>query len=341
LNRIAQHVCSVALTALLFASTSAVAKPTPGAAGPAATTATGLQATLDDLAQRAAPAILGIAVLDPRSGGSWGVNAARPFPMMSVFKAPVAAAILARIDAGTLTLDQRVTIERADVLDGSAVPSIGEHFVGERMTFTVERLLVAAVSESDNTAADALVRLAGGPDAVTAFLRAHGVEGMRVDMDEAGVQRVFDDLHAGQSIPAKESTQEEHDRRQRGYNAFLADPRNRSTPDAAVVFLHKLWTGKLLTRASTLRLQELMQAQTVPDRMRAGLPASLRFADKTGTSGVRDGAVAAFNDIGAITWPEGHTVFVAAFLSESHASPDERDALFAKLARAVAATFAQ
>ena len=267
-----------------------------------------LQRTLAALAQRARPGTLGVAVLDLQSGVEAGVNAGQAFPMMSVFKAPVAAAVLSRIDAGKLSLQQQVIVTRADVLNGSAVPSIGAHFRGERMTFTVEQLLQAAVSESDNTAVDALLKLVGGPQVVTAFLRAHGIAGMRVDLDEAGVGRMFQDLKPGQEVSAKESAQASLERHRRGFKAFLAAPTNRSTPDAAVSFLRKLQGNELLTPASTQHLLDLMAAQTIPNRLRAGGPHGVRFADKTGTSDSLDGRTAAFNDIGIFTGPDGHTV---------------------------------
>lgn len=296
-----------------------------------------LQSAIDALAQRARPGVLGVAVLDLGSGASAGVHAREPFPMMSVFKAPVAAAVLARVDEGSLSLAKEVTIERADVLDGSAVPSIGALFKGERMSFTVERLLAAAVSESDNTAVDALLKVLGGPQAATAFLRGHGIEGLRIDLDERGVSRIFNDLPPGQEPPAGESDAAWLARRQRGYRAFLADARNRSTPEGAVAFLRKLHDGQLLSAASTARLLRLMEAQTTPRRLRAGLPEGVRLADKTGTSATVGGRTAAFNDIGMLTWPDGRTVLVAAFLSDSPATGAQRDALFAELARRVAA----
>ena len=87
---------------------------------------------------------------------------------------------------------------------------------------------------------------------------------------------------------------------------------------------------------TTQRLLRLMYDQTVPNRMRAGLPPDVRFADKCGTSYTLDGQTAAFNDIGIITWPDGHTVVVAAFLTGSRADAKTRNALFADIARAVA-----
>ncbi|WP_267220673.1 class A beta-lactamase [Dyella silvae] len=322
---------AVMAAAMMFA----IAMPLAASAQSPATTARSatLQSTLDTLAQRARPGLLGVAVLDVQSGAMAGVNAGQAFPMMSVFKAPVAAAVLSRVDDGSLSLQQQVTITRDQVLGGSAVPSIGARFHGDRMTFTVERLLQAAVSESDNTAVDALIRVVGGPEVVTGFLTAHGIDGMRVDMDEAGVAQVFNGLKPGEKAPHGESSQAQAQRYKRGYDAFLADPRNRSTPEAAVAFLRKLSNNALLSSASTQHLLRLMEAQTIPNRLRAGVPQGIRLADKTGTSGSFEGRTAAYNDIGLLTWPDGHTVIVAAFLSDSPASDEERGRLFADLAK--------
>ena len=92
-----------------------------------------------------------------------------------------------------------------------------------------------------------------------------------------------------------------------------------------------------MSAASTAHLLRLMEAQTTPRRLRAGLPEGVRLADKTGTSATIGGRTAAFNDIGMLTWPDGRTVLVAAFLSDSPATGAQRDTLFAELARRVAA----
>lgn len=328
--------CSIPVVALALAGLL----PSAIAAGVAATpnAHAALQAQLDALVQRARPGTLGIAVLDPQNGTEWRVNADRAYPMMSVFKAPLAAALLARVDRGDISLEQTVTLTRADVRAGSAVPSIGAHFHGDSMTFTVRQLLTAAISESDNTAADALVKLAGGPAPVTAFLRAHDIEHMRVELDEGGIARIFDHLGPRSEPPTDETTTATAQRLQRGYQAFLADPRNRSTPEAAVIFLRKLSRNELLSPASTRYLLGLMEAQTVPNRLRAGLPAGIKLVDKCGTSSTIGGRTAAFNDIGILTGPDGRSMIVAAFLTDSPATQAERDAIFAELSRDVAKT---
>jgi beta-lactamase class A len=68
------------------------------------------------------------------------------------------------------------------------------------------------------------------------------------------------------------------------------------------------------------------------DRLRAGLPAGWRVADKTGT-----GEHGSTNDV-AVVWPPRHAprVFVA-YLTECEAAPERRNAALADVGRAAAA----
>jgi beta-lactamase class A len=291
-----------------------------------------LQERLDALTKRAFPGTLGITVLDLRSGNAWHVNADRSYPMMSVFKTPVAATVLSRIEHGQNSMDQTVTVLRADLESGP----IRDQFKGERMTFTVRQLLMASVSKSDNTAVDTLLRLIGGPSVVNAYLREHNIVGMSVDRDEAGNSRLFDDLGPNDVLPTNETDDQQDQRYKRGYARFIADPGNRSTPMAATVFLQKLWHNELLSPTSSKYLLDLMYAQTIPRRLRDGLPQGVKLADKAGTAPDINGLNAAYNDIGIMVWPDGQAVIVAAFLSGSNVSSKDRDALFAELAKDVA-----
>ena len=63
-------------------------------------------------------------MLDLQSSVEWQVNTGDAHPMMSVFKAPVAATILSRISGGSLSLQQKVTINRAEVQDGAAISTM-------------------------------------------------------------------------------------------------------------------------------------------------------------------------------------------------------------------------
>ncbi len=294
-----------------------------------------LQAKLNALAQRAQPAHLGITVIDLHSGQVWRVGAGRAYPMMSVFKAPLGAALLARVDRGELSLDRSVTITRDNLRHG--VSAIAAHFQGEAMPFTVRQLLKAAVGDSDNTAADALLPLlplVGGPAGLTAWLRAHGIKGMRVDRGEGGISHDVMGLDAHNQPPPGETDAQADARIRRGFFAYMHGPRDTSTPDAAATFLRKLWQGELLSPGSTGLLLDMM-THTPPFRIEPGLPKGVRFAHKGGTSATFEGVTAAFNDIGVIRWPDGRAVVVVGFLTGSTQSAKERNALFAELGRVV------
>lgn len=290
------------------------------------------QAQLDALAERAKPGTLGVSVLDPRSDASWRVNADRLYPMGAVINVPIAVLVLARIDQGELSADRGVVLTRADLRGGWS--PLARAFRGDRMSFTVADLLTRAVSGSDNTAADALLGLVGGPEAVTAFLRVHGIEGMRVDLDHRGIARLAEGEGTG---PPGESRSA---RQRRGFEEFLRDPRNTSTPTAAAAFLDKLRRGELLKPDSTRELVLMMTEEQTPRRLLAGIRGGVMLAHKTGTSRVFEGVSGGFNDIGILAWPDGRSVIVAAFLTESPAPEREREALFADLARLVGSTFA-
>jgi beta-lactamase class A len=290
-----------------------------------------LQARLETLYKSINSGSLGIAVLDIQSTAQWRINSEQSFPMMSVFKVPVAAAVLEQVDQGHISLQKPITVTRAELRGGV----IRDNFRGERMTFTVQQLLQYSVSRSDNTAVDALIKLIGGPAAVTSFLRTHDINGMRVDLDEEGLSDLLTNTGPTASIPTDETPQAKDQRLRSGLRAFLADPRDRSTPDAAVMFLKKLQSGALLSQPSTLHLLDLMYGQTTPRRLREGLPVGVALADKCGTSTSLHGVTAAYNDIGIMTWPDGRQVIVAVFLSASEASQAKREKLFADIAQAI------
>jgi beta-lactamase class A len=97
---------------------------------------------------------------------------------------------------------------------------IAASFRGNEETFTVGQLLAAAVSHSDNTAADVLLELVGGPAVVTAFLRAHGIQGMRIDRGEDEIAREFQVSTEQRIEESKQTPEARHARLRRGYEAF-------------------------------------------------------------------------------------------------------------------------
>ncbi len=290
--------------------------------------------TLPEIAARAKPGILGVAVYDFQTGKIQGVNMNGHFLMMSTFKAMLAAYVLDQADAGQISLDQKVTLTPADLREG-----VGDVDNSGGGTFTVRALLKAAVTQSDNTAADALLKLVGGPSVVTAWLQGKGIDDIRLDRDERTIARdengIPPDFHPGENETHLKAQIPLADR-QAAFKQAQVDLRDTATPEAAVHFLVALKQGKLLSAASTATLLNWMKhCTTGEDRLRAGLPPKTVLEHKTGTSGVFEGLSLATNDMGIITLPDGRILAIAVFLANSPASEKAREKIIADCARAV------
>ena len=91
---------------------------------------------------------------------------------------------------------------------------------------------------------------------------------------------------------------------------------------------------KLSRESQALLLKLMTEAIPGAKRLKGELPAGTVVAHKTGTGGTRNGITSATNDIGIITLPDGRHLAVAAFVSDSAANDDTRDAIVARLAKA-------
>ena len=242
---------------------------------------------------------LGVAVLDTATGALDGHRLDERFPMCSTFKCLAAAQVLARVDAGQERLDRRVVVTRESLLEWS--PVTGQHVGGAGMTLA--ELCEAAVTVSDNPAANLLLQSIGGPAGLTAFLRHAGDDVTRLDRTEPTLN---------EAVPG--------------------DPRDTSTPRAMARTLRALVLGDVLSAAGRDQLVRWMAASsTGAKRLRAGLPAGWRVADKTGT-----GRLGTTNDVGVLWPPHGAPRVVVAYLTQSRASADAREHALAQVARRVA-----
>ncbi len=246
---------------------------------------------------------LGVAVLDTATGARWGNRADERFPMCSTFKLLAAAAILARVDAGRERLDRRVRFDASDVVVYSPITKdrIGEPGM------SLAELCEAALTVSDNTAGNLLLASLGGPDGLTAYARSLGDATTRLD-------RIEPDLN----------------------EARPGDPRDTTSPMAMLSNLHALVLGDALSAASKDQLTKwLLGNKTGDARLRAGLPKDWRVGDKTGS-----GEAGTANDVG-VAWPPGRApVVITAYLTETSATGEQRNATLAAVGRAVSAAIA-
>jgi beta-lactamase class A len=284
---------------------------------------------------------VGFAAFDFKTSATYSHNGDQPFSMQSVFKAMLAVEVLRQVDTGKLSIDQPVEIGRSDL--SVYWSPIAEDFTGTTTTYTIQELLEFSVGKSDNTAADVLMELVGGPEQVTQMLKDAGIDGVRVDryerefqpeleglppfklgevIDRAGFERLVETVPADKKRKALESS------------VSGTDKRDTATPLGAVHFLVKLEQGELLSEKSTELLLKIMtDAISGQKRLKAGLPAGAKLAHKTGTSGMVLDTNAATNDIGIVTMPDGRKFAIAVFLVGSTAPEEEREAIHARIMR--------
>jgi beta-lactamase class A len=196
------------------------------------------------------------------------------------------------------------------------------------------------IVESDNTAADAVLKLVGGPPMVQRRLRSLGFERISVDRYEGDIN--FEMTGVDDPPPQEEWTLELQRRLISEVNPqalrearerYVKDPRDSATPNDMARLLATLQGSALLPRTSTALLLDLMlRCTTGPARIRGLLPPETPVAHKTGTTDV------VINDVGIITLPEdsaisGH-VALAVFVTNGRASAMQRT-----IARLSGATF--
>lgn len=295
--------------------------------------AAGIAPVQAEIARIAAPVegTVGVAAwrLDGR-GPRILVNADQPFPMASTFKVAVAGAILSKVDRGELSLDQLVPIDPGMVVVSEG---IAETFRHPGVSVSVKNLLELMLTVSDNTATDHLTKLAGGPAAITAWVRDLGIYGLRVDGDTAAIVRRFYHMPPGPFPQALEAAMKAdpnfEERSTRPSAEFDADPRDTSTPTAMAKLLERLFTGRALKPASTRLLNEIMERNTTGKaRIRARLPGGTVVAEKTGTIG---GSV---NNVGLVSLPgNAGKLIVAVFIKQSRKPYEDRERTIADISR--------
>lgn len=252
---------------------------------------------------RAAQGRVGMSATVLETGESVTLNGNQRFPMQSVYKFPIAMAVLAQVDQGKLKLDQKIRVETSDIVQGSRI--LDENSQG--VEFTLAELLKYMVSESDNTACDVLLRLIGEPKLVTQYLRRLGVNDIVVANTEKELQ---------------------------GHDTTV-QYRNYATPDATIVLLRTFHQGKGLSKSSQALLLQLMtETPTGLKRIKGLLPEGTVVVHKTGTSATVNGVTAATNDVGLVSLPNGQHLAIAVFVSDSKASDVIREEVIAKVTRA-------
>lgn len=240
---------------------------------------------------------IGVMIRDASSAWHWGYRENERFLMNSTFKSALCGAILDQVDRNALDLNTTINITRQDILHYA--PVTRRHIGG---ALSIGALCFATLDKSDNTAANLLIDVLGGPQQVTAYLRSIG------DM----ITRL--------------------DRREPSLNLFVAgDPRDTTTPAAITSTWQKLLTGNALQPASRAQLAAWMrQGSVTQELLRKSLPIGWQAVDKSG--GGRDHTRSL---VAMVTTPSTKAYLIAIYVSDTPSDWKTRNALVAEISAAV------
>jgi beta-lactamase class A len=257
---------------------------------------------------------VGVAAVTLETGDAAFLNEQGQYPMQSVYKLPISMAVMDQVRQGKLELDEKIGVTKDDMVRPGQASVIRDKNPngGE---YTIRELIRLALVESDGTASDVLMRVAGGADEIQAYLTQIGIRDIKV-------------LNTEKEMGSDWQVQYQ----------------NTATPIAAIELLIRLERATALDEmegrvdanmnAAELFLRTMSEAVTGPRRLKGLLPKTTVVAHKTGTSGSREGVTAATNDIGIIYLPNGKDFAIAVFVSDSPADEKTRDAVIARIAKA-------
>jgi beta-lactamase class A len=283
---------------------------------------------------------VGIAVRSIDGGWSTGWKADELYPQQSVSKLWVSIAAMDAVDKGRVSLDDRVTLTRDDLtLFHQPIRSL--ILGGGGYTTTLGDLMVRAITTSDNTANDKLMRVVGGSSAVRDMIRDKHLGSIRFYNGERALQSRIAGLIWSPSYSIGNAFWEARNAlplavRRAAFNRYVDDPFDGASPQAIVDALARLKRGELLSPQSTNRLLAIMShTKTGANRLKGGLAPGWALNHKTGTGQEFGGQQAGYNDIGILTAPDGRSYSVAVMIKLTSAPLPVRMALMNNVVRSV------
>lgn len=239
---------------------------------------------------------IGVSILHLESKDTLTYNGTARLPMLSVYKFPIALAVLSQVDKGDFAMDQQIQILK-DLIHPDEEEIVSSNFPSGKAS--IENLLTQMLVYGSNTACDVLLDAIGGPKKVQRYIRRLGIDNIVIANTEKEIQ-------LNKAVKYK----------------------NWSTANEMVKLLSIAYSQNILTTASFTFLWNKMSAtMTGPDRLRGLLPKETIVAHRTGTS--NNG----YNDIGIIHLPNGKHLAVAVFISDAKGSIEYYNRLIAQIGK--------
>lgn len=287
--------------------------------------------------------VVGIAVTSVDRNWTASQGGARKLPQQSVSKLWVAMTVLDQVDQGRIRLNDPLVITRADfTLFHQPVASLVKGDQGYQST--VGEIMRRALTMSDNTCNDKLLRLVGGPPAVRSFIARNALGSIRfgpgeklLQLGTSGLTSWKPEYSMGNTF-AVARAQLPRATRVTAYQSYVADPPDGAAPLAIAGALARLKRGELLSPVSTQWLIATMQAShTGKYRLRGALPPGWQLAHKTGTGQDLFGRTAGYNDVALLTAPDGRSYALAVMIGDTPRPINERQLLMQGVVRAIVA----
>ena len=251
-------------------------------------------------------ATVGVSIIGNDGKDTISLNGEKHYPMQSVFKFHIALAVLSQIDKGKFSLDQKIEIQKKDLIPNLYSPLREDYPNGA--TLPIIKILEYTVSLSDNVGCEVLLRLIGGPKIVEDYFVKNHIKDVSIKVNEEQQQADWD-----------------------------LQFKNWTTPKAANETLAKFYNNKkkLLSQKSYDFIWKTMrETETGVNRLKGQLPKGTIVAHKTGSSGAnKDGLTAAVNDIGIIFMPNGKYFFISIFVTDSKENADTNEKIIADIAK--------
>lgn len=248
----------------------------------------------------------GIAIMDLSTKDTLLYNVHGIFPMQSVFKFPLALAVLKRVDQGKFSLEKKIKINRKDLMSDTWSPIVKKYPEGN-IELTLREILEYTVTYSDNNGCDILFRLLKGPGKVHKYIQQLGVKEMAIVATEEEMHQEWD---------------KQFD--------------NWCKPRAMLSLLEMFYDKKLLSQSSHELLWKMM-AETITgaNRIKGLLPKGTEVIHRTGMGGPNDkGTLGAVNDVGIVELPNGKHFAIVVYIARVKGEVKEIERIIAEIARA-------
>ena len=262
-----------------------------------------LETQIDQIAKKNEGNV-GVSAIILETGEMASYNGEKKFPMQSVYKFPIAMAVLHQVDEGKLMIDQKIQIEKTEIIPNGRGSVKDKILSGAQLT--IKDLIWYTVGESDNTACDVLLRILGGANVANNYVHEIGVNDI--------------------SIATTERVQMQEDSIQY---------QNWATPKGMTKLLKIFYnTNTLSEKSRSVLLHDMIQSLPGQKRLKGLLPSGTIVAHKTGTAATVNGLTRATNDAGIITLPNGRHLAISVFISDSYADQTERELTIATISKA-------